>query len=144
MKTRLLVTGALLAAGLLAACAPAADTAAPIALTVQAFQMAYDPATLALAAGQPVALTFQNNDVVNHDFSIQDFPMTDVSATQEPLEGHNMTYVLDEPELHISALQGTSHALTFTPTTPGTYEYFCTVAGHCEAGVRGTLTVTAP
>lgn len=143
MKTRLFAA-ALLAAGLLAACAPAAPASAPIAVTVQVFQMAYNPATLELTAGQPVELTFQNNDVVDHDFSIQDFPMRDVSATQEPLEGHDMSDVHDEPELHISALQGTSHALTFTPTTAGTYEYFCTVPGHKDAGVRGTLTVTAP
>ena len=33
--------------------------------------------------------------------------------------------------------------LTFTPSKAGTYEFFCTVAGHKEAGMVGTLTVKA-
>jgi uncharacterized cupredoxin-like copper-binding protein len=34
--------------------------------------------------------------------------------------------------------------LDFTPTKPGTYEFFCTVAGHKDAGMVGTLIVKAP
>ena len=39
---------------------------------------------------------------------------------------------------------GDSLNVEFTPSTPGEYEFFCTVAGHKEAGMVGTLIVTAP
>lgn len=29
----------------------------------------------------------------------------------------------------------------FTPTQPGTYEFYCSVPGHKDAGMKGTLTV---
>jgi uncharacterized cupredoxin-like copper-binding protein len=32
----------------------------------------------------------------------------------------------------------------FTPSKAGTYAVLCTVAGHKEAGMVGTLTVKAP
>ena len=36
---------------------------------------------------------------------------------------------------------GGSGTLEFTPTEPGEYEYYCTVPGHKEAGMLGTLVV---
>jgi plastocyanin len=145
MKNRpFLLVSLLLPAALLAACSGAATSDAPAAITVQAFNMHYDPDTLELTAGQPVKLTFENNDVVDHDFSVQEIALDAVGPTQAPLEGHDMTHVDHEPELHVSTLSNTSQTLEFTPTTPGTYEYFCTVAGHKEAGMHGTLVVVAP
>ncbi len=35
-------------------------------------------------------------------------------------------------------------ALTFTASTPGTYQYLCAVPGHARKGMSGTLTVTSP
>ncbi|MCC7359960.1 MAG: cupredoxin domain-containing protein [Anaerolineales bacterium] len=144
MQTYRLLRVALAVAGLLGACSGAAPTAAPLAVTVQAFQMTYQPPTLELQAGQPVKLTLQNDDVVDHDFSIQTIPLEMMSATPEPMAGHDMTHVADQPELHVSALSNTAGTVEFTPTTPGTYVYFCTVAGHQAAGMQGTLVVTAP
>ena len=145
MKTRpLLVSSLLFAAGLLAACSGAASSDSPTAIKVQAAGMTYLPTTIEVMAGQPVKLTFENMDVVDHDFSIQEFPMSMMGATQEPLVGHDMGGVMGDPELHMAALMNKTAVLEFTPSTPGTYEYFCTVAGHKEAGMHGILTVTAP
>ncbi len=44
----------------------------------------------------------------------------------------------------MAALMGQTNTIEFTPTKPGTYEFFCTVAGHKEAGMVGTLVVKAP
>jgi len=32
--------------------------------------------------------------------------------------------------------------LTFTATTPGTYQYLCPVPGHAQQGMTGTFTVS--
>jgi plastocyanin len=144
MKIRLLLLPSLLlGASLLAACSGTTNSTSPQAITVQASGMAYHPATLEVVAGQPVKLTFENMDVVDHDLSIQEFPMSMMGPTQEAVVGHDMGGVMAEPELHMAALTNKTAVLEFTPSEPGTYEYFCTVAGHKEAGMHGTLRVTA-
>ncbi len=47
----------------------------------------------------------------------------------------------DQPKLHVVAAAESRGTLTFTPTKPGQYEFYCTVAGHKEAGIVGVLTV---
>lgn len=142
MKLRLLTVFAL--AALLAACASPASPPKSVEITLQASGMTYQPATLEVTAGQLVKLTFQNSDVLDHDFSIMEIPMETIGATQEPLAGHDMTHVSEEPELHVAALMNQTSTLDFTPTKPGTYEFYCTVAGHKEAGMVGALVVKAP
>lgn len=49
-----------------------------------------------------------------------------------------------QPDLHAAAEAGQSATRQFTPTKPGAYEIVCTVAGRKEAGMTGTLVVSAP
>ena len=44
--------------------------------------------------------------------------------------------------LKVVAKPGQTVTLDFTPTAKGTYEYVCTIPGHKEAGMKGTITVT--
>lgn len=46
-----------------------------------------------------------------------------------------------EPELHVYAAPGDTATVTFTPTVPGEYQFLCTVPGHAQAGMVGTLVV---
>jgi uncharacterized cupredoxin-like copper-binding protein len=48
-----------------------------------------------------------------------------------------------DPVLHVAAEPGASNHLSFTPTKPGNYQFYCTVPGHKEAGMVGTLVVNA-
>jgi uncharacterized cupredoxin-like copper-binding protein len=85
-------------------------------------------------------VTLVNNGSLEHDFSIMEFPMEMTSAETG---GHEMGSGM-EPEMHMSAMAGETMTTEFTPTAPGSYEFFCTVAGHKEAGMVGMLTVLAP
>ncbi len=85
-----------------------------------------------------------NEGTLEHDFSILEMPMATMGATAVPMEGHDMTAMGEEAQLHMAVTMGTGSAIEFTPTKPGTYEFFCTVAGHKEAGMVGTLVVQAP
>jgi len=98
-------------------------------------------------AGQPVRLTLRNDGVLEHDFSIMTMPYTGevmVSEMAEEMEGHDMSQMEEEPEIHVVAPVDGRNTVEFTPSEPGEYEYYCTVPGHKEAGMVGILVVKAP
>ena len=84
-----------------------------------------------------------NNGTLEHDFSIIEFPTSGPSSSEGGMD-HDMGEMAETPDLHVAAAVGQSATLEFTPSKAGTYEFFCTVAGHKEAGMVGTLVVTAP
>lgn len=94
--------------------------AAPSAQTVQviASEWKFDPAQFTVDAGIPVQLTQLNKGTTQHDLAI---------------EALGVSLPLLDP--------GKSHIVRFTPTRRGTFEFKCTVPGHAEVGMRGTITV---
>lgn len=133
---------------LLAACSSAEPASVSITeLTLTATDIAYDVSRLEVVAGQPVRVTMRNEGALEHDFSIMEMPHTGEVMAQEAesgMAGHDMDDMDMEPEIHVAPPMGEGLSVEFTPATPGEYEFFCTVAGHKEAGMVGTLVVTAP
>lgn len=109
------------------------------AFTIQASEFNYKPNMIEVKAGKLVRLTFRNGGTMEHDFSIMEIPVT--FKSKPPSSGHDMSHVSKEPQLHVSAVNGRSTTLEFTPTQAGTYEIFCTVAGHKDAGMTARLVV---
>ena len=128
---------------LAAACSSPLGGAPAMALPVEAMEFAFTPATLEVTAGQPVALTLTNSGTLEHDFSILEFPIEGAAGTDGGMD-HDMGEMAEQPDLHAAAGAGQSATLEFTPSKPGTYEFYCTVAGHKEAGMVGTLVVAEP
>jgi uncharacterized cupredoxin-like copper-binding protein len=135
----------------IAACNTVAEPTAvpPMELTIVATDIAYDKDRLEVKAGQPVRLTIQNEGVLEHDFSIMQMPHSgEVMAIGMVMESehmeHDMSNMTTNPEIHVAAPQDMRNTIEFTPSEPGEYEFFCTVSGHKEAGMVGTLVVTAP
>ncbi|GJM40258.1 MAG: hypothetical protein DHS20C20_05400 [Ardenticatenaceae bacterium] len=119
----------------------------PVSLGLTATDIAFDITRLAVMAGQPVRLTLNNEGALEHDFSIMEMPVAgDVRADEVEAEmpGHDMGSMEEEPEIHVAAPMNGSNTIEFTPSESGEYTYFCTVAGHKEAGMVGTLVVQAP
>lgn len=85
------------------------------ALTTANFQ--FDQTALRATAGEAVALRLDNQDGSGHSFDI------------------------DELDVHVSMPPGEPALALFTPTTPGTYTFYCAVPGHRAAGMVGTLVV---
>lgn len=129
---------------LLAACGRSQSTvSAPQALSVAAKKFMFAPAALTVQAGQPVTISLQNTGAVEHDWSVREIEISgEPTSSGDATSGHMMGGMGDEPKLHVAAAIDGKGTLTFTPSKPGTYEYYCTVAGHKEAGMVGTLTVT--
>jgi uncharacterized cupredoxin-like copper-binding protein len=102
---------------------------------------AFGPPSISVPLGKPVTLTFVNNGAVEHDFAIEEIEATDITSQTEDDHMHDMGEA--EYDLHIMTLPGQTNVLTFTPTRAGRYEFVCTVKGHKEAGMIGTMTVVA-
>lgn len=137
----------LLLAFVLVACGGGEEEAGEQVVTVTARDIEFGTERIEVTAGQPVVLTLVNEGALDHDFSIVEIPLTGEvvgAAEEEEMEGHDMTMEAEELDVHVSAAAGESATITFTPSEPGEYEYFCTVAGHKESGMTGTLVVVAP
>jgi uncharacterized cupredoxin-like copper-binding protein len=141
---RLMFVPLLLITMALAACTTSSLTlptpAATQEINLTAQDILYEQKTLEVVAGQPVKLTFSNQGTLEHDFNILKISVKDV---KEPAgsAGHAMGHTAEQPDLHVAAPIGQSSVLEFTATEPGIYEFYCSVAGHKEAGMVGTLRV---
>lgn len=145
-RTVLLVPLVLLALVLVACGGGNADeeAAGEQVLTVTARDIEFGTDRIEVAAGVPVVLTLQNEGALDHDFSIVHIPLSGevIGAEEaEEMEGHDMSMDAEELDVHVSAAAGESATITFTPSEPGEYEYVCTVPGHEESGMGGTLVV---
>jgi uncharacterized cupredoxin-like copper-binding protein len=82
-------------------------------------ELAYTTTEATAKAGK-VTVEFNNPQGLTHDVAIEDSSGKKVGATELIAEGSDSTTV---------------------NLKPGTYHFFCTVPGHREAGMEGTLTV---
>jgi plastocyanin len=81
--------------------------------------LAYTSKTAEAEAGE-VTIDFTNPQAVPHDVAIEDSSGEVIAQTEQLTEGS------DSATANLK---------------PGTYTFFCTVPGHREAGMEGTLTV---
>jgi plastocyanin len=91
-----------------------AEGARQIEVTGSSFN--FDPDEIEVAAGEEVAIVLTSTDIL-HDFTI------------------------DELDAHVAADEGETATGGLRADEPGRYTFYCTVAGHREAGMEGTLIV---
>lgn len=85
---------------------------------VAAGDLWFDPETVEVTAGEPVNLRLVNTGEAFHDLTV---PAADVVLAAEP------------GEQAVGAIEFTE---------PGRYEFYCSVSGHAQGGMRGTIVVT--
>ncbi|MFP5578209.1 MAG: cupredoxin domain-containing protein [Acidimicrobiia bacterium] len=93
---------------------PVADGAREIEVVANDF--AFEPAEITAEAGEDLAIVLTSEDML-HDFTI------------------------DELDAHVVAERGDTATGGVAAVEPGTYTYYCSVPGHRNAGMEGTLTV---
>ena len=89
-----------------------AEGAREIAVTASSF--AFDPEEIEVEAGEDVAVALTSTDIL-HDFTI------------------------DELDAHVAAGAGETATGGFRAEEEGRYTFYCSVAGHREAGMQGVL-----
>ena len=77
---------------------------------------------LTVNVGDTVTIRLINGDPVAHDLTIDEFAVNTGQLVAKDEEG----------------------TVTFTPTEPGEYVYYCSLPGHRDIGMWGTLTVVDP
>jgi cytochrome c oxidase subunit 2 len=95
---------------------PVADGARRIEVTATSFE--FDPDEITITAGEDVAIVLTSDDLL-HDFTI------------------------DELDAHVAADADETNEGGLRADEPGRYTYYCTVEGHRDAGMEGTLIVEA-
>jgi len=125
---------------LLSACGGTSQPTTEVML--EAMDFAYSSPSITVPAGNPITLTLKNTGKVEHDFVVEKINVTDVEASDSGLAAHHQ---MDQPEydLHFFAKAGETAVLQFIAMEPGTYEIFCSIEGHREAGMVGELIVIA-
>ena len=89
-----------------------------VEVTVEAKEFSFTPSKLTVDVGTKVRLTLENGGSVSHDF------------------------VVDELDVEMTLVSpGQSQTIEFTLERAGIYEFDCSIPGHEEAGMTGTLTV---
>jgi cytochrome c oxidase subunit 2 len=96
---------------------PVVDGARRVEVNATSFE--FGPDEITVTAGEDIAIALTSEDLL-HDLTI------------------------DELDAHVAADAGETTEGGLRADEPGRYTYYCTVAGHREAGMEGTLIVEAP
>lgn len=122
-----------------AALVEAADWDTKQELVIELSEFAFTPKEFTLAAGQPYVLKVANVGDVKHEFTAGDFFG---SVAFRKAEDASAEFKAPAPrEVEVFADKTTE--LYLIPTRAGTYKLVCEIEGHFEAGMFGTITVTA-
>ncbi|HEX2097066.1 MAG TPA: plastocyanin/azurin family copper-binding protein [Solirubrobacterales bacterium] len=97
------------------------DGATEIAIEAAASGLAFTEDQISTKAGKDVTLRFSNPQPIGHDADIEDDGGKVIADTEVLTEGED--------------------SATIANLKPGEYTFFCSVPGHREGGMEGTLTV---
>lgn len=114
------------------------DHPRPLRFEIVAVDFAYRPKTLSVPSGQPVTLSLVNRGAVEHDLHLAGFrakPHGDGSPRSHAQHG------AETSAWHLHAKPGETATMTFIPLERGTHAFACTLPGHAEQGMTGTLIV---
>lgn len=125
---------------------PADPSEADRTITVVALDdLAFDPSTLEVSAGEVITFEVENSGVLPHDFTLGDEEAQEEHAAEmAEMTGEEMGDEMahDEPNA-LTLAAGETKSLTWRFTEPREILYGCHETGHYGAGVVGSITVTS-
>jgi alcohol dehydrogenase (cytochrome c) len=97
---------------------PAAGADGALSITVTAVDIAFEPNQFSIPADTPVTVVIPNTGAMQHDFMI------------------------DDPEVYSGMIPSGETGEVTLNLPAGTYRFYCTVEGHADAGMIGTVYVS--
>jgi len=97
---------------------PADSASAGDGIRVSGTEYQFSTGEMVVRAGEEVTITFTNAGRNSHNLAIPELDVTTKTIKS-----------------------GKTATLTFTPETPGTYKFICSVPGHARSGMHGKLIV---
>lgn len=105
-------------------------------LIIIADGFSFSPNKINMKVGQEVTLSIENTDDIEHDLEIIGLKAENTHGNKT----HNHSQASNR--IHLHARPGEKQSVTFSPAEPGMYQFICTVPGHKESGMVGTIEVT--
>ncbi len=105
----------------------------PLALNMEAGDYFFKPDAFNANSGQAIRLAFSNSGSVEHNFTI---PSVTKDKSAEPWKDPSISTTVVT-----KALAGSSGKGNFLAPAPGEYVFFCSIPGHADLGMHGTLVV---
>ena len=110
---------------------------------IEMTSFAFAPDVLEVNAGEVLEIAIQNVEPVLHDFTIDkigaDVHISYLGGTGE----HAHEEAQRDADVHFALTEPGSGVVHLRVFEPGDYVFYCSVPGHQEAGMEGTLTVLA-
>jgi uncharacterized cupredoxin-like copper-binding protein len=102
---------------------------------------AYTPDVIEIGTGEVVEIEVENTTGTPHDFTV-DAIDADVHVSYVPGSGEHVHIEgMEEADLHFALTEAGEGLIHVMVHEPGTYQFYCTVPGHRELGMEGTLVV---
>ena len=130
------------------------DTAEPQQMVIgtPGNQLVFDKSTLSAQSGERIELTFANNSTAfEHNWVLVDDGkgIADQVYQEALTAGEKNNFLPKDTTALLTyttlVAAGNQETISFTaPAIPGSYTFLCTFPGHYLAGMKGTLTVSAP
>ena len=102
--------------------------------------LAFEPTEIRVGASTDVRLSIRNQGALSHDFTIVEMPHGTVEMTGDA-SSDDHAHGSDERAVHVVVAPGTEATVDLETTEAGTFEFFCSVDGHREAGMSGSFVV---
>ncbi len=117
------------------------DADADLEVALEMGDFFFGPAAITVRAGDVVEIVLSNAGVLLHDFTIDKID-SDVHITElHGVVDHDHDETGSTMDVHIALDPGGEGLVKLVAHEPGTYTFYCTVPGHREGGMEGTLTV---
>jgi uncharacterized cupredoxin-like copper-binding protein len=109
-------------------------------VTLHAKEFSFTPNSVQLKLGQLVQLTIVNDGTVDHDIKSA-IPISGLKYQSADNPADEQADNAAQGVFDVDYNQGHTAQITFVPTKAGTYQFYCDVPGHREAGMTGTFVV---
>ena len=116
----------------------AADWEAMQEVTVELGEFSFTPNELTFETGVPYVLTLRNVGQEKHYFTAHEFYRSVATRKAETEQSEVKVPYFTAIEVY----PGQEVEFYFIPVLPGSFELFCEIEGHADAGMVGTITVT--